>query len=360
MPTGPHTGPGEDPSDVVEYVRALGHAISPEQLDRLHRRRLVPAPSDDGFPSGTAERVARVAELRATTRQFDELAWRLWWEGYAVEPLLVRSYLERRAARWDDLVDGDEPEEPAERERDVLEDVFFRHLKKGSPTSSGRRALERGAATYLAFSRLLVELELGGAALEGAPGSFAGPLAGLVGEGDLDFTKAAVDTSDADLARARPVARRLFEVIARIGAAVSRLHGAGHSESVGRTLVAMTESASEQVLAVLLAAADGRPAAPGDPVAEPETPRPPIAFATFTGLRRLAPTDPVAAGLLEPERLSAALASPEALEAWRGEAAALVADAAEVDEGPDPGAEEVGDADGDGEEKGGVKKKNPK
>ncbi|HQU26197.1 MAG TPA: hypothetical protein PLS29_04100, partial [Acidimicrobiales bacterium] len=222
MPTGPNTGPGEDPSDVVEYVRALGHAISPEQLDRLHRRRLVPAPSDGAFPPGTAERVARVAELRATTRQFDELAWRLWWEGYAVEPLLVRSYLERRAARWDDLVGGDEPEEPAERERDVLEDVFFRHLKKGSPTSSGRRALERGAATYLAFSRLLVELELGGAAPEGAPGSFAGPLAGLVGEGDLDFTKAAVDTSDADLARARPVARRLFEVTARIGTALSR------------------------------------------------------------------------------------------------------------------------------------------
>ncbi len=356
MPTGPNAGPGEDPSDVVEYVRALGHAISPEQLDRLHRRRLVPAPSDGAFPSGTAERVARVAELRATTRQFDELGWRLWWEGYAVEPLLVRSYLERRAARWDALVAGGEPEE-AERERDVLEDVFFRHLKKGSPTSSGRRALERGAATYVAFSRLLVELEFARKPLEAEPGSFAGPLAGLVGGGDLDFARAALDTSDADLARARPVARRLFEVIARVGTALSRLHGAGHSESVGRTLVAMTESASEQVLAVLLAAADGGPAAPGHPVAALEPPRPPIAFTTFTGLRRLAPADPAAAGLLERERLAAALASPEALEAWRAAAAALGAPGGEVP--PDPGEGVVGDAD-DGEDEGDVKKKNPK
>ncbi len=344
MPTGPITGPGEDPHDVVEYVRDLGHAVSLEQLDRLHRRRLVPAPLGGAFPPGTAERVARIAELRATTRQFDELAWRLWWEGFTVEPLLVRSFLERRAARWDDLVAGDEPDEPAPRERDVLEDVFFRHLKKGSSTSSGRRTLERGAATYLTFSRLLVELELGGDGPPGPSGAFAGPLAGLVGEGDLDFTKAAVDTSDVELARARLVARRLFAVIARVGTALARLHGAGHSDSVGRTLVAMTESASEQVLAVLLAAADEHPSGLADPGTPDEAPRRPVDFATFSRLRSLAGADPAAARLLEPERLAAALASPEGLAAWRAEAAPLAEPAGEVGPGSDVAAEDLGPA----------------
>ncbi len=342
MPTGPNTGPGEDPRDVVEYVRVLGHAISLEQLDRLCRRRLVPAPDGGAFAPGTAERVARIAELRATTRQFDELAWRLWWEGFAVEPLLVRSYLERRAARWDDLVAGDEPDEPATRERDVLEDVFFRHLKKGSTTSSGRRTLERGAATYLAFSRLLVELELGAPVPAGAPGAFTGPLAGLVGEGDLDFTKAAVDTSDAALARARVVARRLFGVIARVGTALARLQGAGHSDSVGRALVTMTESASEQVLAVLLAASDEHLSGLAEPGAPDEAPRPRVGLATFVRLRSLAEVDPAAARLLEPERLATALASDEGLAAWRAEAAPLVTSEAATSEGPP---EAVGDAD---------------
>ena len=363
MPTGPITGPGEDPHDVVEYAWALGHAISLEQLDRLSRRRLVPAPVGGAFPPGTAERVARIAELRATTRQFDEVAWRLWWEGFEVEPLLVRSYLERRAARWDDLVADDEPDEPEARERDVLEDVFFRHLKKGSAVSSGRRTLERGAATYLAFSELLSELELVGAGPPGEPRSLAGPLAGLVGEGDLDFTKAAVDASDADLARARGVARRLFEVIARVGSALSRVHGAGHSDSVGRALLSMTESASEQVLAVLLAAG-GRPVAPEGSAARVEAPRPPVPFSSFSRLRSLTAVDPVAAGLLEPERIAVALASSEGLELWRAEAAPLLgvpgmaeAEGAE-DEGPAPGGG-VGDAD-EGDDGSRPKKKNPK
>ncbi len=357
MPTGPFAGPGEDPHQIVEYVRALGHAISLEQLDRLHRRRLVPAPTGGAFPPGTAERVARIAELRATTRQFDELAWRLWWEGFAVERLLVRSYLERRAARWDDLVGGDEVDEPVARERDVLEDVFFRHLKKGSAVSSGRRALERGAATYLAFSRLLVELELGGGAPAGEPGALVGPLAGLVGEGELDFTKAAVDTSDDDLARARLVARDLFEVIARVGAALSRVHGAGHSDSVGRALVTMTESASEQVLAVLLAAADGRPTGLADPATAVEAPRPPLDFSSFARLRALAGVDPAAARLLEPERLAQALTSPEDLAAWWTEASPLANPGGETGvTGPDVDPGEADDP-GDGDKRSTPKKK---
>ncbi|MHB1907224.1 MAG: hypothetical protein ACYCRG_10020 [Acidimicrobiales bacterium] len=344
MPTGPITGPGEDPGDVVAYVRALGHAVSLEQLDRLVRRGLVVAPTPTGFAPGTAERVARIAELRATARSFDEVAWRLWWEGFAVEPRLVRTFLERRAAHWDDLVAGDEVDEPAPLERDVLEDVFFRHLKRGGSVSSGRRSLERGAATYLSFSRLLVELEAGALVPPATPVAVAGPLAGLAGEGDLDFTKAATGASDVELARARLVARRLFALIVRVGTALARLHGAGHSDAVGRTLLAMTESANEQVLAVVLAATDESPWPLDDPGDLDEPPRPAIDFATFVRLGDLAKADPLASRLLEPERLAGALASSEGLAAWWAEAAPLAGPGEAAGEGAVPAPEGGGEA----------------
>ncbi len=343
MPTGPNTGPGEDPRDVVAYVRALGHTLSLERLDRLVRRGLVAAPTADGFAPGTAERVARIAQLRATSRPFDEVAWRLWWEGFAVEPGLVRAVLGRRAAHWDDLVADDGSDESAPSERDVLEDVFFRHLKRGAPASSGRRSLERGAATYLSFSRLLVELEAGALAWPATPVTVVSPLSGLVGEGDLVFTTAVAGASDAELARARLLARRLLALIARVGTALARLHGAGHSDAVGRALLAMTESAHEQALAVVLAAAEKSPppmSASGD---LDEVPRPPIDFATFVRLRDLATVDPLAARLLEPERLAMALASSEGVAAWWEEAAPLVGREGVADDGRVPEPEGVGD-----------------
>lgn len=390
MPSGPHAGPGEDPRDIVEYLHAAGHDLSLEQLERLHRRRLVPGPAEGGpsqsYPRGTAERVVRISQLRAHTRQFDELAWRLWWEGFVVDPMLVRAFLERRALRWDDLArssDGD----AAAGERDVLEDVFFRHLQKVPSQSSGRRTLERGAATFVAFSELWLDLR-GHPADGPVEGALVdGPLGGLLGGDDLDFMKAVAAASDDDLVRARRVARGLLALIGAVGAAIHRVYGAGRRDSVGRTLSAMAESSSEQVLIVLLTCELLETASFDDveiPEIAPEVPL--LGFDEYRRLRRFVDDVPGLADLLEPVALAPAFGSSDAAASWRRALAQLaqshpfafdLADDLEVDESASAGSdarvsgddedEDEDDQDDvdrdledDEDEKARVKKKNPK
>ena len=107
----------------------------------------------------------RISRLRSSTKQLDELAWRLWWEGFDVEPDLIRTYLLKRATRWDEQLReiravANEPEAPEDEksERDVLDEVFFQHLKAGPAMVSARKRLGRGSELYAEFSALLIDL----------------------------------------------------------------------------------------------------------------------------------------------------------------------------------------------------------
>ena len=119
----------------------------------------------------------RISQLRASTKQLDELAWRLWWEGFDVEPDLIRTYLLKRATRWDEqlreirMVATETAEVEVEKgERDVLEEVFFEHLKVGPAMVSARKRLGRGSELYAEFSALLIDLMHGDlASLDRAP-----------------------------------------------------------------------------------------------------------------------------------------------------------------------------------------------
>ena len=151
----------ESAQDVLDYLKFAGFDVTRDQLARLHRRRLISQPIQGPgtgrghvsmFPSGTAQRVLRISQLKEGTKQLDELAWRLWWEGYDVEPDLVRSYLLKKAARWDEQLreiraaatgSGTPDDEVDDGERDVLDEVFFQHLKVGPSLVSARRQLGR-------------------------------------------------------------------------------------------------------------------------------------------------------------------------------------------------------------------------
>ena len=85
----------EPTQDILDYLGFAGVETTRDQLARLHRRRLIGEPFHDQnggrsslarYPAGTAERMLRISQLRSSTKQLDELAWRLWWEGFDVEP----------------------------------------------------------------------------------------------------------------------------------------------------------------------------------------------------------------------------------------------------------------------------------
>jgi hypothetical protein len=150
-------GSWESTQDILEFLGFAGVDTTRDQLARLHRRRLINEPFHDPgsgrgslarYPAGTAERMLRISRLRTSTKQLDELAWRLWWEGFDVEPDLIRTYLlkarhpmGRAVARDSSVAASEETEEVVKGERDVLEEVFFQHLKAGPAMASARKRL---------------------------------------------------------------------------------------------------------------------------------------------------------------------------------------------------------------------------
>jgi hypothetical protein len=61
------------------------------KLVRLHKKGLIPRPetrhltgargTESLYPPGTAGRLTKVIRMRQADRRFDEVAWRLWWDG---------------------------------------------------------------------------------------------------------------------------------------------------------------------------------------------------------------------------------------------------------------------------------------
>ena len=347
----------ESAQDIIDYLQFAGFEISRDQLARLHRRRLIDQPvqgpslgrgSMTTYPLGTAERMLRISQLRATTKQLDELAWRLWWEGFSIDPDLVRAYLVRKATRWDDQSkDGDSSSilevEGGETtsDRDVLEEVFFQHLKTGPAMSAARRQLDRGSELYIEFAGLLVDLlrgdlsplastqrdlfldanrRLRATSLPPSAGSLA--LLAMRSEVDLPYGEIIESLGDEELHRARLVTRQFLAVIANVGDIVQEVFGGGARarESIGKSLVALSESPDEQVLSLLLTSAflqEGR-INEGLPVVETlSLHAPAISYRDFLRLRFLAKEIPGLASLLTPSRMKKVFETRQAADEWR-------------------------------------------
>jgi hypothetical protein len=346
----------EPTQDILDFLGFAGVETTRDQLARLHRRRLIGEPFHDQiggrsslarYPAGTAERMLRISQLRSSTKQLDELAWRLWWEGFDVEPDLIRTYLLKRATRWDEQLReirmvGAEAVEVEKEERDILEEVFFEHLKVGPAMVSARKRLGRGSELYAEFTALLIDLMHGGLAApdrvdaglfaqtSGAdPESSAeesrraGEVALLAMQNSMEtpFIQLVASLDDKEIANARPVALALLGLIANVGSIVQEVFGgAGHGrDNVGKSLITMAENAEEQVLALLLTSSflkddrvrEALPEIPASPA-----PPPPISFLDFLRLRYLAVEVPGFVALLAPALVREAFATPEGAERW--------------------------------------------
>jgi hypothetical protein len=354
-------GSWESTEDILGFLGFAGVETTRDQLARLHRRRLIGEPFHDQhggrsalarYPAGTAERMLRISQLRSTIKQLDELAWRLWWEGYEVEPDIIRTFILKKATRWDEqhreiraVNPGDGATEEVKGERDVLEEVFFEHLKAGPAMASARKRIGRGSELYAEFSSLLIDLMNGDLSdLESAEsGLFDGDQNGTTaarrsGEEnrragevaltamqsgmDLPFIQLVASLDDKEVSNARPVALRFLNLIANVGSIVQEVFGgSGHGrDNVGKSLITMSESSEEQVLALLLTSSFLK----DDRVREslPElTPlvvqTPTISFLDFLRLRYLAIEVPGFVLLLAPALVREAFASPEGADSWR-------------------------------------------
>jgi hypothetical protein len=205
------------------------------------------------YPAGTAERMLRISQLKEGTKQFDELAWRLWWEGFSVEPDLVRAYLMKKALRWDDqlleirsstpVVDDNDS---VEGERDVLEEVFFQHLKAGPALVSARKQLARGTELYIGLAGLLVDL-------------LRGDLS-IVDSNQVDLFAATPGSADVELNAQRSWRAGRAAILAMRDDAdtpyshvVEQLDDVGVGrDNIGRSLIGLSESSDEQVVSLLL------------------------------------------------------------------------------------------------------------
>ncbi len=352
-------GSWESTQDILEFLGFAGVETTRDQLARLHRRRLINEPFHDPgsargslarYPAGTAERMLRISRLRTSTKQLDELAWRLWWEGFDVEPDLIRTYLLKRATRWDEqlreiraVAAAEETQEVVKGERDVLEEVFFQHLKAGPAMASARKRLGRGSELYSEFTSLLIDLMNGDLTLveDGEVGLFERDVAGLAparfddvrraGDVALTMMRESMDEpfiqlvgtlDDKEIANARPVALRLLGLIADMGSIVQEVFGgSGHGrDNVGKSLIAMAESSEEQVLALLLTSSflkDDRVRESLPELSPPVPASPAISFLDFLRLRYLSVEVPGFVSLLSPPLVREAFASPEGAQRWR-------------------------------------------
>jgi len=347
----------EPTQDILDYLGFAGVETTRDQLARLHRRRLIGEPFHDQnggrsslarYPAGTAERMLRISQLRSSTKQLDELAWRLWWEGFDVEPDLIRTYLLKRATRWDEqlreirMVAGDTNDDE-KGERDILEEVFFEHLKVGPAMVSARKRLGRGSELYAEFSALLIDLMHGDlssldriedrlfdreatgrvARANSEESRRAGEVALQAMQDSMDtaFIQLVTSLDDKEIANARPVALRFLGLISNVGSIVQEVFGgSGHGrDNVGKSLITMAENSEEQVLALLLTSSflqdDGVREALPEMTPEPAT-APAISYLDFLRLRYLALEVPGFVALLAPTLVRSAFATPAGAEEW--------------------------------------------
>jgi hypothetical protein len=348
------SGPQETARDVWDYLKFAGFELTRDQLVRLHQRHLINEPflNPDGwrdpkttFPTGTAERMLRIAQLKSKTKHLDELAWRLWWEGSIVDPGLVRGYVTKVAQRWDDrlneLRNADAASTVEEAgERDVLDEVFFQHLKLAPSMATLRKRLGRGSDIYVEFAGLLIDLLGGEFSILRQPEAdlFARPagdpsanqyrwsgssvLNAMNGNSTKPYVEVVASLTDQQIGRARPVALLFTRVITGIGEIVHEgFAGTGRSrDTAGKSLIVLSENPEEQVLFLLLTSSflqDDHIRANLPDFEKLVVNSPVVSYQDYLRLRYLAREVPGLDELVSPARMREAFDSPEGAEQWR-------------------------------------------
>jgi hypothetical protein len=350
-------GPGETAQDVWDYLEFSGYHLTREQLIRIHQRRVLKEPflSPNSwrdprtmYDAGTAERILKIAQLKAKSKHLDELAWRLWWDGVEVDPTLVRDFLTKVAKRWDERLSefrraAAEAAEGVELqvERDVLDEVFFKHLKSAPSVSSLRKRLGKGSDIYVEFTGLLIDLLRGDFSIlnetsielfevhdndaDRARGySWAGrtALQAMQRDAKLPYAQLVESLNNNQIENARPVAQLFTRIIGSFGEIMHDGFGgtSRDRDTVGNSLVALSESPEEQVLSLLLTSSflkdekirASLPQSEGLVINAPA-----VSYEDFLRLRYLASEIAGLEHLISRSRMREAFDSPEGAERWR-------------------------------------------
>ena len=95
--------PAEARDQVIELVSALGYDVSVAQLARWHRAGLLPRPRQRPlgrgrgtktiYPHGTSVQVVALCQVKDEERRLGRVAFRLWWDGFAVDLAVIREQL---------------------------------------------------------------------------------------------------------------------------------------------------------------------------------------------------------------------------------------------------------------------------
>jgi hypothetical protein len=104
-----------EPRDgVLEAADAAGFEVTPQQLARWHRSGLLPRPVQRGqgrgrgtvtlYPGGTSRQLVALCRARSGTRDLVRVGFRMWWQGFDVDPGLVERVLRGTAVRLDERV----------------------------------------------------------------------------------------------------------------------------------------------------------------------------------------------------------------------------------------------------------------
>jgi hypothetical protein len=97
----------ESRDDLIKSAASLGYAITAAQLARWHRAGLLPRPSQRSlgrgrgtetvYPGGTSVQLVALCHRKEEERRLDRLAFGLWWDGFSVDPDVVKDFLKANA-----------------------------------------------------------------------------------------------------------------------------------------------------------------------------------------------------------------------------------------------------------------------
>lgn len=182
---------GETAAHVLAAARINGWNVSDDQRVRWHRSGLLPRPklrhlgkahgTESVYPAGTAAQLVALLEMLNGQRLTVEPAgWRLWWDGWRVEPALARRYLEHVAGGWQSAA-----EQCQERHGDSgLSEGAWKVIEGRTDTPTLRQALRKlRRESRVSLKRLLLTL---------AAGTFDGLLSDI---SETDSDKAAFEHS---------------------------------------------------------------------------------------------------------------------------------------------------------------------
>jgi len=159
----------EPTQDILDYLGFAGVETTRDQLARLHRRRLIGEPFHD--QNGGRSSLARYPPVRRSGcfESRNCVRARSSWTsgvaslvgGFRRRTRLIRTYLLKRATRWDEATSRDahvagDVQEDDKGERDVLEEVFFEHLKVGPAMVSARNVSGEGPNSTPSFRPCLL------------------------------------------------------------------------------------------------------------------------------------------------------------------------------------------------------------